>query len=113
MLCQLDNRVADGGERRDELLALGLGELLDGICGGRVDLWEHPIDEVTRVVAEVDEGLAAVTGMRGALDQSALLERVEQGGGAGTAHEEAFGDRVGSQRLAGPIEDGEALKRAR
>ena len=108
MLRQLDNRVADAGQRPYEPFALGLAELVDRICGGRVDLWEHPIDEVTRFVAEMDQGLAAVTGMRCPFDQSALLERVEQRGRAGTAHEEAFGDRVGGQRLAG-LEDGEAL----
>jgi hypothetical protein len=75
-----------------------------------VDDRQHPIDDLTGVVSQLDQDLASIGWMGVALHKTSTFESVEQRRHAGTAHKQLIGDDMPSERLTRSLEDCERLE---
>ena len=65
-------------KRLDEVLTIGFADPRHHVYRGCVHLREHEVDELPRLVRDIDEKLSSVVRMRFAAHESAAFQRVEE-----------------------------------
>lgn len=100
-------------ERSQKKVAGGFADALRHLLGRRMDDREHDVHHAPCVIADFDEQLASVVRVGIAMNESPTFQRVEQRGNAAAGEDQSLRDDVRWQGLAGALDDGESLPRAR